>query len=64
MNLFTRDSPYYHLLKHLLFLLKHPVYFFQAVYFNQALNLLLFLKYSKFYSLSPVMGYVGLALWT
>jgi len=26
MNLFTRNSPYYHLLKHLLFLLKHPVY--------------------------------------
>jgi len=26
MNLFTRYSPYYHLLKHLLFLLKHPVY--------------------------------------
>jgi len=26
MNLFPRNSPYYHLLKHLLFLLKHPVY--------------------------------------
>jgi len=26
MNLFTRNSPYYHLLKHLLFLLKCPVY--------------------------------------
>jgi hypothetical protein len=26
MNLFTRNSPYYHLLKHLRFLLKHPVY--------------------------------------
>ena len=26
MNLFTRNSPYYHLLKYLLFLLKHPVY--------------------------------------
>jgi len=26
MNLFTRQSPYYHLLKYLLFLLKHPVY--------------------------------------
>ena len=25
MNLFTRNSPYYHLLKYLLFLLKHPV---------------------------------------
>jgi hypothetical protein len=26
MNFFSRNSPYYHLLKHLLFLLKHPVY--------------------------------------
>ena len=26
MNLFTRNSPHYHLLKYLLFLLKHPVY--------------------------------------
>jgi hypothetical protein len=26
MNIFTRNSPYYHLLKYLLFLLKHPVY--------------------------------------
>jgi len=26
MNLFTRSSPYYHLLKYLIFLLKHPVY--------------------------------------
>jgi len=26
MNLFTQNSPYYHLLKYLLFLLKHPVY--------------------------------------
>ena len=26
MNLFTRNSPYYHLLKYSLFLLKHPVY--------------------------------------
>jgi len=26
MNLFTRNSPYYRLLKYLLFLLKHPVY--------------------------------------
>jgi len=25
MNLFTRNSPYYHLLNYLLFLLKHPV---------------------------------------
>ena len=27
MNLFTWNSPYYHLLKYLLFLLKYPVYF-------------------------------------
>jgi hypothetical protein len=26
LKLFTRNSPYYHLLKYLLFLLKHPVY--------------------------------------
>jgi hypothetical protein len=26
MNLFTRNSPYYHLPKYILFLLKHPVY--------------------------------------
>jgi hypothetical protein len=26
MNLFTRNSPYYHLVKYLLLLLKHPVY--------------------------------------
>jgi len=27
MNWFTRNSPYYHLLNYLLFLLKHPVYY-------------------------------------
>jgi len=26
MNLFTQNIPYYHILKYLLFLLKHPVY--------------------------------------
>jgi len=26
MNLFTRNSPYYHLLKYLLYVLKHPVF--------------------------------------
>jgi len=26
MNLFTQNSPYYHRLKYLIFLLKHPVY--------------------------------------
>ena len=29
MNLFTRNSPYYHLLKYLL-LLKHPVYVYDV----------------------------------
>jgi len=28
--LFTRNSPYYHLLKYLLFLLEHPVYYKQT----------------------------------
>ena len=28
MKLFTRNSPYYHLIKYLLFLLKHPVYIY------------------------------------
>jgi hypothetical protein len=28
MNLFTQNSPYYHLLKYLLFFLKHPVYIY------------------------------------
>jgi len=27
MNLFTRNSPYYNLLKYLLFLLKHSVWY-------------------------------------
>ena len=31
MNLFPRNSPYYHLLKYLLFLLKHPVYIFDHI---------------------------------
>ena len=31
MNLFTRNSPYCHLLKYLLFLLKHPVYMMMAL---------------------------------
>jgi hypothetical protein len=33
MNLFTRNIPYHHLLKHLLFLLKHPVYY-ECVFVN------------------------------
>ena len=32
MNLFTQSSPYYHLLKYLLFLLKHPVYPVRLLY--------------------------------
>jgi len=39
MNLFTRNSPYYHLLKYLLFLLKHPVY---GVVLNTVATLQLF----------------------
>jgi len=31
MNLFTRNSPYYHLLNYLLFFLKHPVYAYEPV---------------------------------
>jgi hypothetical protein len=33
MNLFTRNGPYYHLLKYLLFLLKHPVYIHYSIQF-------------------------------
>ena len=32
MNLFTRNSPYYHLLKYLLFLLKHIIYIYIYIY--------------------------------
>ena len=32
MNLFTRNSPYYHLLKCLLFFLLHPVYIYIYIY--------------------------------
>ena len=35
MNLFTRNSPYYHLLKYSLFLLKHPVYLYDAWRFER-----------------------------
>jgi len=31
MKLFTRNSPYYHILKYLLFLLKHPVYIYICI---------------------------------
>ena len=34
MSLFTPNSPYYHLLKYLLFLLKHPVYIYIYVTVN------------------------------
>jgi len=47
MNLFTQNSPYYHLLKYLLFLLKYPVYvtsrfyqFFMIVVINIKKDLL------------------------
>jgi len=32
MDLFTQNSPYYHLLKYLLFLLKHPVCIYMYIY--------------------------------
>jgi hypothetical protein len=32
MKLFTRNSPYYHLLKYLLFVLKHPIYIYIYIY--------------------------------
>jgi hypothetical protein len=35
MNLFIRNSPYYHLLKYSLFLLKHPVYLYDAWRFER-----------------------------
>ena len=38
MNLFTRNSLYYHLLKHLLFLLKHPVYMYIPVFITVISN--------------------------
>ena len=34
MNLFTRNIPYYNLLKYLLFLLKHALYAIRAVFMN------------------------------
>jgi len=33
MNLYTQNSPYYHLLKYLFFLLKHPVYFVKQLFY-------------------------------
>ena len=38
MNLFTHNSPYYHLLKYLLFLLKHPVYIIINIYIYTGCN--------------------------
>jgi hypothetical protein len=34
MEFFTRNSPYYHLLKYLLFFLKHPVYIYIYIYIH------------------------------
>jgi len=42
MNLFTRNSLHYHLLKYLLFLLKHPVY--SIWYLSDVLKLSIFDK--------------------
>jgi hypothetical protein len=38
MNLFTRNSPYCHLLKYLLFLLKHPVYFLCEIWASSSVK--------------------------
>jgi len=38
MNLFTRNSPYYNLLKYLLFILKHPVYNLISVFICILIN--------------------------
>jgi len=43
MNLFTWNSPYYHLLKYLLFFLKHPVYL--LFFLKHPVYLLFFLKH-------------------
>jgi len=45
MNLFTRNSPYYPILKYLLFLLKHPVY--NVVVFNGHLFISFFIVRHK-----------------
>jgi hypothetical protein len=34
IHLYTRNSPHYHLLKYLLFLLKHPVYIYIYIYIH------------------------------
>jgi hypothetical protein len=38
MNLFTWNSPYYHLLKYLIFLLKHPVYAINNIWKSSRTN--------------------------
>jgi len=38
VNVFTRNSPYYHLLKYLLFLLKHPVYIYRVFHGSENAN--------------------------
>ena len=45
MNLFTRNSPYYHLLKYLLLLLKHPVLYVRIMLL-QVLKAVRIMRYS------------------
>jgi len=42
MNLFTRNSPYYHFLKYLLVLLKHPVYYSAMNVMDDLRNILIY----------------------
>ena len=44
MNLFTRNSQYYHLLKCLLFLLKHPVYIIHIREYIYTVHLIIYLS--------------------
>jgi hypothetical protein len=45
MNVFTRNSPYYHLLKHLIFLLKHHLHILTISVFIALQNVLMFVHY-------------------
>ena len=52
MNLFTRNSPYYHFLKYLLFLLKHPVYEIERFHSRSGR-----LNKKKKYKFIPLLGF-------
>ena len=49
MNLFTQNSPYYHLLKYLLLLLKHPVCIYIYIYTHTHTH-----KYIYIYTVTPL----------